>query len=208
MALSLFDAELAIRLSQWTIRRPQPELEIRKRIYDAIAKADNFGATPMFVACQQGHLKVCKWLCEVGAGADIRKASNSGSTPMYIACQQGHLKVCKWLYEVGAAADIRKANNYGYTPMHIACQWRHLPVCKWLYEVGAAGDITKTKNGGYTPMWSACCKGYLGVCKWLYKAGGPEAIPGTCPPLPEPPFFVMRGARGSGGLGRRVELPS
>ena len=38
----------------------QPELEIRKRIYDAIAKADNFGATPMFVACQQGHLKVCK----------------------------------------------------------------------------------------------------------------------------------------------------
>ena len=104
---------------------------------------------------------------------------------MLVACWQGRLSTCKWLYEVGAAADIRKANNYGYTPMHIACQWRHLPVCKWLYEVGAAGDITKTKNGGYT-----------------------GAIPGTYPPSLSPLFFAMRGARGSGSLGRRVELPS
>ena len=58
-----------------------------------IAEPLKSNETLMWVACQNGHLKVCEWLQEVGAAADITKASNRGKAPMYIACEQGHLKV-------------------------------------------------------------------------------------------------------------------
>ena len=51
-----------------------------------ITKAINNGITPMWIACQEGHLSVCKWLFEVGAAEDITKANNDGFTPMYAAC--------------------------------------------------------------------------------------------------------------------------
>ena len=69
------------------------------------------GFTPMFIACQNGQLSVCKWLLEVGAAADITKAANDGATPMYVACEKGHLSVCKWLFEVGAAADSSSSSS-------------------------------------------------------------------------------------------------
>ena len=50
-----------------------------------ITKANDFGSTPMFIACGEGHPSICKWLFEVGAAADITKASNDGTTPMSIA---------------------------------------------------------------------------------------------------------------------------
>ena len=34
----------------------------------------------MFIACQNGHLSVCKWLLEVNAAVDIRKVMNNGVT--------------------------------------------------------------------------------------------------------------------------------
>ena len=59
-----------------------------------------------YLAGQEGHLSVCKWLYQAGAAADITKATrwDAGWTPMLVACQKGHLEVCKWLVEMGAAA--------------------------------------------------------------------------------------------------------
>jgi hypothetical protein len=111
-----------------------------------ITRANNFGVTPMFIACQNGQLSVCKWLFEVGAAADITKASNGGTTPMCIACQKGQLSVCKWLFEVGAAADITKANNNGFTPMWIACSKDHTYVCRLLILNGALSDPDADTN--------------------------------------------------------------
>ena len=71
-----------------------------------ITKAINNGSTPMFIACQNGELSVCKWLFEVGAAADITKAVNGGWTPMRTACDRDHLAICKWLVRVGAVNQI------------------------------------------------------------------------------------------------------
>ena len=67
----------------------------------------------MYLACQEGHLSVCKWLYQAGADADITKATrwDAGWTPMLVACQKGHLEVCNWLVEMGAAADVTKATE-------------------------------------------------------------------------------------------------
>jgi hypothetical protein len=60
------------------------------------------GYTPMFRACQNGNLLVCKWLYEVGAAEDITKADFYGNTPIHAACMSGHLSVCKLLIFNGA----------------------------------------------------------------------------------------------------------
>ena len=49
----------------------------------------------MYLACQEGHLSVCKWLYQAGAAADITKATrwDAGWTPMLVACQKGSVQV-------------------------------------------------------------------------------------------------------------------
>ena len=69
----------------------------------------NSGATPLYIAAQNGHLDVVRHLVEVGADKD--QALNSGATPLYIAAQNGHLDVVRHLVEVGADKD--QANNQG-----------------------------------------------------------------------------------------------
>ena len=69
-----------------------------------ITKANNNGATPMFIACLMGQLSVCKWLLEVGAAEDIFKA-HDGWTPLKIAFHEDHISVCHWLILNGALSD-------------------------------------------------------------------------------------------------------
>ena len=57
------------------------------------------GATPMFIACQSGHLEVVCLLSDAGAGKDI--ALQGGATPLLIASQQGRQEV------VGRLSDAR-----------------------------------------------------------------------------------------------------
>ena len=65
-----------------------------KWLFEVGAAADitktriNNGATPMWIACQNGHLSVCEWLFEVGA--DITKARDNGCTPLKVAFQEPH----------------------------------------------------------------------------------------------------------------------
>ena len=55
----------------------------------------NSGATPLYVAAQNGHLDIVKALLE--AGADRNQAMNSGATPLFIAAEKGHLDVVEML---------------------------------------------------------------------------------------------------------------
>ena len=57
--------------------------------------------TPIYVACQNGHIEVVKYLVE--HGANINKGNNNNNaTPLDIACEKGHEKVVKYLVEHGA----------------------------------------------------------------------------------------------------------
>ena len=93
----------------------------------------NDGATPLFMACHKGHLKVVRLLIE--SGADKDKATNDGVTPLSVACQDGHLEVARLLIESGADKD--QATNNGATPLLLACEKGHLEVARLLLESGA-----------------------------------------------------------------------
>jgi ankyrin repeat protein len=49
------------------------------------------GATPLYIASQNGHSDIVNIL--IRNGADINLARNTGATPLYIASQNGHSDV-------------------------------------------------------------------------------------------------------------------
>ena len=115
-----------------------------------INKAKNNGASPFFIAAQEGHLAVIQYLLEHGADKD--KAMNDDTSPLYIAAQNGHLGVVQYLLEHGVDKD--KAVDDDTSPLsHIAAQEGHLAVVQYLLEQGA--DVNKATNDGMTPLHAA-----------------------------------------------------
>ena len=78
------------------------------------------GATPLCIACQNGHAPVVSLL--LAAHADVNKArTDTGATPLYTACYFGYAPVVSLL--LAAHADVNKATtDDGITPLYMACQ--------------------------------------------------------------------------------------
>ena len=74
-------------------------------------QAQNSGATPLWVAAENGHLDVVRHLVE--GGADKDQAKISGATPLHIAAENGHLDVVRYLAEVGADKDQAQTQYFG-----------------------------------------------------------------------------------------------
>jgi len=84
----------------------------------AVSQADEDGFTPLYIACQNGHLEIVRLLLE--ASAAINRAPQHGATPLYMACGKGHLDIVRLLLE--ASASINQAQENGATPLYVACQ--------------------------------------------------------------------------------------
>lgn len=58
------------------------------------------GATPLYLACQEGHLEVTQYLVQE-CGADPHLSAHDGMTPLHAAAQMGHSPVIVWLVSSG-----------------------------------------------------------------------------------------------------------
>lgn len=58
------------------------------------------GATPLYLASQNGHTETIKELVRLGARLDSGR--NDGATPLYTAAQHGNLAALQALLELGA----------------------------------------------------------------------------------------------------------
>ena len=56
-------------------------------------------ATPLYVACLNGHSEIVTKLLAANADVNKPKTDGSGATPLMIACQEGHTDVVTKLLE-------------------------------------------------------------------------------------------------------------
>jgi len=122
-------------------------------------KARNQGATPLFMACQQGHDEVVRML--LGEGANEEKADNSGWTPLFIACTTGHTAVVKLLLDEGANITVEVTiRGHGYTPLFVACLEGHDATVRLMLQYGAEsidedGAMFKPTANAVLRQWPA-----------------------------------------------------
>jgi len=145
---------------------------------DEINVTDTKGATPVFMAAQNGHDKAIFVLA--ANGADMNQPYENGATPALIAAQNGHDKAISVLSANGANLDT--PDEDGETPALKAAKNGHHKTLALLSSLGANLNIPN-KNGS-TPAFIAAQYGHHKALGVLAKLGANLNIPnrdGTTP---------------------------
>jgi len=86
---------------------------------ESVSAIDRFGATPLHLACQQGHLEAAKLLLSAGAPVDAR--DSYGNTPLWravFAFRGGEPELIRVLLNADADPDAK--NNTDRSPRDMA----------------------------------------------------------------------------------------
>lgn len=135
-----------------------------------LVAAKTSGATPLVIACRNGHLDVAEYLIEK-CHADIEQRGAvtfdgetiEGAPPLWCAAAAGHLDIVKLLIQHGAKVNTTTPTNS--TPLRAACFDGHLEIVKYLVQHGA--DIEVANRHGHTCLMIACYKGHIKIAKYL-----------------------------------------
>ncbi|XP_044259128.1 protein fem-1 homolog CG6966 isoform X1 [Tribolium madens] len=135
-----------------------------------LVAAKTSGATPLVIACRNGHYDVAEYLIE-RCHADIEQPGSvmfdgetiEGAPPLWCAAAAGHLDIVKLLISHGAKVNSTTRTNS--TPLRAACFDGHLDIVKYLVQHGA--DIEVANRHGHSCLMIACYKGHIQIARYL-----------------------------------------
>jgi ankyrin repeat protein len=146
-----------------------------KRLIDAgvdVNAMDAHGWTPLYWACNMGHVKVAKLLIKNGANVNSNE-NEYKTTPLHVGCQQFLPRLAELLIKNGA--DVNSKNRYGYTPLHLTCLTNSdVRIAELLIKNGA--DVNSKDRYGYTPLDEACKKGHVDIANLLLNRGAIKSM--------------------------------
>jgi ankyrin repeat protein len=128
--------------------------------------ANDYSVTPLWLAAQNGNLKVVERLLAAGANANWELPT--GETVLMTAAQGGRAEVVAALVAKGANVNA-KEKSMGQTPLMWAVAERHGPVARLLVEKGA--DVKAASAAGFTPFLFAARTGDIETASFLLSKG-------------------------------------
>ncbi|XP_072517004.1 ankyrin repeat domain-containing protein 29 isoform X3 [Salminus brasiliensis] len=127
------------------------------------------GATPLFLASQEGHLTVVRQL--LSSGAKVNQPREDGTAPLWMAAQMGHNEVVKVLLLRGADRDADRTD--GSTALFKAAHKGHCTVIEELLKFNPSLGLLKN---GSTALHAAVMGGNPKTVKLLLGANADPTL--------------------------------
>jgi hypothetical protein len=137
-------------------------------VWPSIISLNTGGATPFFIACQNGHVDAVKlFLGDMPPGRiDLNRITTDMTTPLFMASQHGHNEVVRLLLSDERIDNVNGRSDTGATAMLIACENGQVEVVKMLLACPRV-DVNLAQRVGATPFLMACQNGRGEVARLL-----------------------------------------
>ena len=143
-----------------------------KEILSEINEPDEFGRTPLCLACLDGDEKVVEWLLDHGANIEPRDLR--GNTAMVFAIANDHLGCAKLLVDAGAS--LNPINIRGESLLALVAGTYSFDALRFLVESGVSVD--RSGGGNMSPLFAAVKNSRYAQAEYLLKHGAdPNALP-------------------------------
>ena len=123
------------------------------------------GWSPLHLATQNGHARICTILLE--SNARVNQQKEDGVSPLYIASQKGHVHICTMLLENNAF--VNQQNNNGVSPLHITAEKGFFHICALLIKSSAHVNLQMKDGTSPLSLWMAAQNGHVYVCNLLTR---------------------------------------